>query len=118
NINISQQDEIDALGRAVATAKEKGVTHAEISVNAAWGSNWLGEFSEDERMRLLQLQYDAWTEAGVPVTRIHVGDPMSWNTPSAVRSMMRRLVATWPEVKDYHLHLHDARGMAMLSAYV
>ncbi|QEE60399.1 citramalate synthase [Salinibacterium sp. dk2585] len=118
NINISQQDEIDALGRAVATAKEKGVTHAEISINAAWGSNWLGEFDEEERMRLLQLQHDAWTSAGVPVTRIHVGDPMSWNTPSAVRSMMRRLVATWPEVHDYHLHLHDARGMAMLSAYV
>ncbi|MGD6980913.1 MULTISPECIES: hypothetical protein [Citricoccus] len=118
NTNRSQQDEIDALERSVAAAQEAGITHAEISINAAWGSNWLGEFTEDERMRLLQLQYDAWTAAGIPVTRIHVGDPMSWNTPAAMRPMMRRLVDTWPEVRDYHLHLHDARGMAMLSAYV
>jgi hydroxymethylglutaryl-CoA lyase len=118
NINRSQQSEIDELRDSVAAAKATGITHAEISINAAWGSNWLGEFDEDERMRLLQLQHDAWTEAGVPVTRIHIGDPMSWNTPAAVRSMMRRVVTTWPEVHDFHLHLHDARGMAMLSAYV
>ena len=118
NTNRSQQDEIDGMEAAVASAKEKGITHAEISINAAWGSNWLGEFDEEERMRLLHLQYDAWTAAGIPVTRIQIGDPMSWNTPGAMRSMMRRVVETWPEVADYHLHLHDARGMAMLSAYV
>lgn len=118
NTNRSQRDEIDALERAVAAARDAGITHAEISINAAWGSNWLGEFSEDERMRLLHLQYDAWTAAGIPVTRIQIGDPMSWNTPAAMRSMMRRVVRTWPQVRDYHLHLHDARGMAMLSAYV
>ncbi|QEE60431.1 citramalate synthase [Salinibacterium sp. dk2585] len=117
NTNRSQQDEIDATLAMVAAAKDKGVTHAEISVNAAWGSNWLGEISEDERMRVLQLQHDAWTAAGIPVTRIHIGDPMSWNTPSAMSSMFRRLLDTWPEVKEFHLHLHDARGMAMLSAY-
>lgn len=118
NTNQSQQDEIDALERTVAGARQAGITHAEISINAAWGSNWLGEFGEDERLRLLQLQYDAWTAAGIPVTRIQIGDPMSWCTPAAVRSTMRRVVATWPEVRDHHLHLHDARGMAMLSAYV
>ncbi|MGO4692463.1 citramalate synthase [Glaciibacter sp. 2TAF33] len=117
NINRSQQGEIDSVPRIVDAAKAAGVTRAEISVNAAWGSNWLGEFAEDERIRLLQLQYDAWTAAGIPVTRIHIGDPMSWNTPAAMRSMMRRVLATWPEVHDFHLHLHDARGMAMLSAY-
>lgn len=118
NTNRSQQDELEALQRAVATAKESGITHAEISINAAWGSNWLGEFDEDERLRLLQLQYDAWTSAGIPVRRIQIGDPMSWNTPAAMRSTMRRVLAAFPEVTDYHLHLHDARGMAMLSAYV
>lgn len=119
NINRSQQDEIDAVARTVEAAKAGGVvTHAEISINAAWGSNWLGAFDEDERLRLLTLQHDAWTDAGIPVTRIHIGDPMSWNTPSAMRSTLRRVRASWPDVHDFHLHLHDARGMAMLSAYV
>lgn len=119
NTNRSQQDEIDAVPRAVEAAKASGtVTHAEISVNAAWGSNWLGAFDEEERIRLLRLQHDAWTAAGIPVTRIHVGDPMSWTTPKAMRSMVRRLRAEWPDVHDFHFHLHDARGMALLSAYV
>jgi hydroxymethylglutaryl-CoA lyase len=118
NTNRSQQDEIDALHQAAERAKSSGVTHAEISINAAWGSNWLGEFDEDERLRLLQLQHDAWTAAGIPVTRIQIGDPMSWNTPTAMSSTLRRVLAAFPEVADYHLHLHDARGMAMLSAYV
>lgn len=118
NTNRSQQDEIDAVSSAIASAKSAGATGAEISINAAWGSNWTGGFDEEERMRLLRFQYEAWTAAGIPVTKIHLGDPMSWNTPAAMRSMIRRLVATWPEVHTYHLHLHDARGMAMLSAYV
>lgn len=118
NTNRSQQDEIDALEHVVATAGDKGITHAEISINAAWGSNWLSEFDENERLRMLQLQHDAWTAAGIPVTRIHMGDPMSWNTPAAMRSTLRRVLAAFPEVSDYHLHLHDARGTAMLSAYV
>ncbi len=118
NTNRSQQDEIDSIPGTVARAVEAGVTEAEISINAAWGSNWLGGFDEDERMRLLTLQYDAWTAAGVPVTRLHLGDPMSWNTPAPMRSMIRRIRATWPEIHYFHLHLHDARGMAMLSAYV
>lgn len=117
NINRSQADEIESIPQAIEAARAAGATRAEISINAAWGSNWLGEFDEDERLRLLQLQYDAWSAAGIPVTRIHLGDPMSWNTPAAVRSMFRRILAIWPEVRDFHLHLHDARGMAMLSAY-
>ncbi|MFD2768038.1 hypothetical protein [Micromonospora eburnea] len=117
NINRSQADEIDSIPQAIEAARAAGATRAEISINAAWGSNWLGKFDEDERMRLLQLQYDAWSAAAIPVTQIHLGDPMSWNTPAAVRSMFRRILATWPEVRDFHLHLHDARGMAMLSAY-
>lgn len=119
NINRSQQDEIDAVARTVEAARAGGVvTHAEISVNAAWGSNWLGAFDEEERIRLLRLQHEAWTDAGIPVTRIHLGDPMSWNTPSAMRSTLRRVRDEWPDVHDFHLHLHDARGMALLSAYV
>lgn len=117
NINRGQADEIAALPAVVESARAAGATTAEISVNAAWGSNWLGGFGEDERMRLLQLQYDAWSAAGIPVTRIHLGDPMSWNTPAAVRSMFRRILTTWPGIREFHLHLHDARGTAMLSAY-
>ena len=81
NTARTMQDEIDALHGVVRRAVEAGAKEAQVSVNACWGSNWIGEISEDRRTEVLQLQIDAWAAAGVPVTRIHFGDPMSWNTP-------------------------------------
>lgn len=117
NTARSMQDEIDALDGVIARAVERGAQEAQVSVNACWGSNWTGEIGEDRRMEILQLQIDKWTAAGVPVTRVHLGDPMSWNTPAAMRSQIRRILATWPEIWHFQVHLHNARGMAPLSAY-
>lgn len=117
NTARSVEDERRALPDAVAKAVAAGAREATVAVNAAWGSNWLGPFDEDQRMAALQEQRDLWSAAGVPVTGVYLGDPMSWNTPSAVRSMVRRVVKTWPETTGVHLHLHDARGAALTSAW-
>jgi hydroxymethylglutaryl-CoA lyase len=101
----------------IARAVDAGVTSAIVAVNAAWGSNWLGEFSDEQRMEALQFQRDAWTAAGIPVRGVYLGDPMSWNTPRIVRAHIRRLVETWPDLESLHLHLHNGRGAAPLSAY-
>lgn len=118
NTARSMAEEIAAVPRDVEAAVARGATSATISVNAAWGSNWIGEISEDTRTEYLQLQHDAWSAAGVPVTTVHIGDPMSWNTPAAVRSQIRRILVTWPQITTFHFHLHNARGTAPLSAYV
>jgi len=110
--------EIEMLPAQIEAQVKAGVTEAMVAVNAAWGSNWLGEFSEDQRMETIQLQMDAWAAAGIPTTGILFGDPMSWNTPGAMESQIRRVLAEWPEVTTINLHLHNARGMAPISAYV
>lgn len=117
NTARTMQEEIEALPGVVRRASEAGAEDAQVSVNACWGSNWTGEIDEARRMEVLQLQIDAWAAAGVPVTRIHFGDPMSWNTPSAMRSQIRRVLATWPDIRHFQVHLHNARAMAPLSAY-
>jgi hydroxymethylglutaryl-CoA lyase len=103
----------DTIGRAV----DAGVSTAIVAVNAAWGSNWLGEFSEEQRMEALAFQADAWLAAGIPTTGVYLGDPMSWNTPRVVRAHVRNVIETWPELTSVHLHLHNGRGAAPLSAY-
>jgi hypothetical protein len=50
-------------------AKARGATQAMMCVNAAWGSNWLGTFDEEQRMDAFDRQYRAWAEAGIPVAR-------------------------------------------------
>ena len=109
--------EREALPTVVAEAKAAGVTEAEVCVNAAWGSNWVGPFTQEQRMEALRTQISAWEEAGIPVTQVQLGDPMSWNTPRAVREQITLIKQTWPQIRRFQLHLHDARGTAMLSAY-
>lgn len=117
NTNRTQQDEIDALPQVIAEAVDSGTLEAGIAVNAAWGSNWLGPISEVERTEMLERQWNLWNEAGVKVSKVWIGDPMAWNSPHQVASQIRTIRAKWPEITTFHLHLHNARGSAITSAY-
>ena len=117
NTGRSQADEIAAMPATSSAAVAEGRTDAIVAVNAAWGSNWLGAFSLEQRMRLIELEVDAWAEHGVTPTKLWLGDPMSWCTPRAVEETVAAALAGWPAFTQVHLHLHDGRGLALLSAY-
>ena len=117
NANRSQEQEISGWQRSVQTAKERGVKEAGIGINAAWGSNFVGPFTEEQRMMVLRRQHALWTEAGIKVTAVSLGDPMSWNTPHVVEHQLETIRKEWPEIRNVNLHLHNARGMAPLSLY-
>jgi hydroxymethylglutaryl-CoA lyase len=117
NVNVSQEQEIARWPAVIDKAVAAGATEAMIALNAAWGSNWVGEFSEDQRMDLLGRQYDLWTAAGVAVTSMWIGDPMSWNMPHVVESQLQAVRQAWPSITSIGLHLHNARGMAPVSMY-
>ncbi len=117
NTAKSQADEISMLPTVIEGAVERGVTDAWVAINAAWGSNWVGEFDDDERLEKIGLQMAVWQSFGIRPTKVWIGDPMSWNTPRAVESTLVRVLERFPWVRDIHLHLHNGRGMAPLSAY-
>lgn len=117
NTAKSQADEIAALPEIIARAVDNGITDAVVAINAAWGSNWLGLFTLDQRLEVLDLQFAQWRAAGVEPTTIWIGDPMSWNTPRAVEETLQACLERFPQVTTYHLHLHNARGSALVSAY-
>jgi len=117
NTNRSQADEIASWPGIIERTVAEGHTSAGIAINAAWGSNWLGLFDQDYRMELLQRQHDMWSAAGVRINRVWIGDPMAWNMPDQVASTLRAVQDRWPDIDTFHLHLHDARGTALLSAY-
>lgn len=118
NTAKSQADEIAALPGTIARAVERGVRDAVVSVNAAWGSNWVGQFTLEQRLEVLDLQFAAWAEVGIEPRTIWIGDPMSWNTPRAVEETIAACIERYPSVRTYHLHLHNGRGSALTSAYV
>lgn len=117
NTNRTQREEIASWGNTVTAAVAEGVSAAEIGVAAAWGSNWVGPFSHQDRMEMLQRQYDLWRSANVSVEKVFFADPMGWNLPWQVADDLKEIRRRWPEINEFHLHLHDTRGMAGMSLY-
>jgi hydroxymethylglutaryl-CoA lyase len=117
NTNRRRADEIATWPETVAEAVAADLDGACIGLNAAWGSNWQGEFSLDERVDLLEAQHALWTAAGIEVTKVWLGDPMGWNTPRQVVEQFETIRERWPSITTFHLHLHDTRGLALTSAY-
>ncbi len=117
NYNRSRQQELDGWPRIVARAKERGASGGGIGVHAAWGSNFTGEHTLAETMETLARGHALWDEAEIPVVSVYVGDPMSWNTPHRVEEYLAEIKDRWPDIHQFHVHLHNARGMAVVSSY-
>jgi hydroxymethylglutaryl-CoA lyase len=118
NINRTIAQQMARWPKAIEEAKNKGAKEAGISVSAAWGSNWTGEVSQEDRMKMLAEQHQLWAEAGIPVTKIGISDPMGWNMPDQVERQLEAVKKRWPAIKSFNLHLHNTRGMALTSSYV
>ena len=117
NYNRSQAKEMSSWVKTVVAAKEKGAKEAGIGTNATFGSNFLGDFSVDVTMTFLTKQHELWDAAGIKVTSLSVGDPMGWCHPLKVEEIFGRAKKMWPDITDFRAHLHNSRGMALLSAY-
>jgi hydroxymethylglutaryl-CoA lyase len=117
NTNRSQQDEIDRWPGVVERAVAAGATEAGLGLGAAFGSNFEGEFTHEQRMGRLREQHALWTEAGIPVTRVSLADPMGWVKPWVVEEMLDAILEEWPEIHYFGLHLHNSRGLGLASTY-
>ena len=117
NYNRTQAHELAGMPDVVQAAQEQGLTEAGIGLLSAFGSNWTGEFGDEQHLRLLDRQYQLWTEAGMRVTRVGLADPMSWNMPHRVERLIEAIKSRWPSIDDFSLHLHNGRGMALPSMY-
>ena len=117
NVNRSIEQAMQAWPEAIADARSRGVRQARVAIYSAWGSNFLGPFSQDYRMAMLARQIDLLEHAGLEVVEIGLHDSQSWCLPHEMEQDLQALKRRWPAVKRFHLHMHDARGMALPSLY-
>jgi hydroxymethylglutaryl-CoA lyase len=117
NYNRTRLGELGRLPDVVRAAREQGVSEAGIGLLSAFGSNWLGEFGDEQHLQLLHRQHVAWSAAGIKVTRVSIADPMSWNMPHRVERLLGEIKDRWPDIRDFSLHLHNGRAMALPSVY-
>jgi hydroxymethylglutaryl-CoA lyase len=118
NINRTQAQQIARWPHIIAAAKTQGIKETGIGISASWGSNWTGDVTQEQRMVMLERQYRLWEEAGIAVTRVSLSDPMGWNMPDQVERQLIAIKERWPSIRTFNLHLHNSRGMALLSSYV
>ena len=117
NTNRSQAQEMERWPQVVARAREAGVKEARIGMAAAFGSNWLGEFSLDDHLRVMEQQHRVCDEAGLAVTHVRISDEMSWTMPHRVEELLEAIKKRWPKITNFNLHFHNGRGMALVSIY-
>lgn len=117
NTNRTLDENVASWPATVAAAGARGVAEAGIGLSAAWGSNWRGRFDLVRRMDNLEAQHALWDEAGIRVTRVKFADPMGWCSPAAVEEQVAAIHERWPAISFFHFHLHDQRGLAMVSFY-
>ena len=117
NVNRTQAQQVAGWPKQIEKAKAAGIPEGGIHLTAAFGSNWTGPFSLSQRMDALERMHHAWEEAGIAVARVGLSDAMSWATPYEMEQQIAAIRKRWPHIKDFSLHLHNGRGMALASFY-
>ena len=117
NYNRTQAEQIAGIDGTVERAKEAGAEFGGIAIGNPFGSNFEGKFSMAQRMELLTLMFDKWHAGGLPVKRVSFLEAMGWNMPLEVRQTIETIREKWPEVTDFHMHLHNTRGVTIASYY-
>ena len=117
NVNRSVQQMMDAWPAAILEARQKGITQARIGIGSAWGSNFMGKFSQDFRLFFLERQIELLGAAGIEVIEIGLHDSQSFCLPHEMEADLQEIKRRWPAVRQFHFHMHNARGMALPSLY-
>ena len=117
NMNRSIEQAMQGWPESIAEATGRGVTKARVGIASAWGSNFLGTFSQAYRLDSIQRQFDILEAAGLEVVEIGLHDSQSFCLPHLMEADLRETMRRWPRVQHFHLHMHDARGMALPCIY-
>lgn len=113
NVNRSIGQITAAWPTMVAEARTRGVTKGRVGIASAWGSSFMGKFPQSYRLSVLEQQVELLRGAGIEVMEIGLHDSQSWCLPHEVEDDLLAIKRRWPAVRQFHLHIHDARGMAL-----
>jgi hydroxymethylglutaryl-CoA lyase len=117
NTNRTQAQQIASWPKQVEKAKALGAKSGGMSISNAFGSNWIGLVPTSTLMSMYSRMYSLWDAAGIPVTKVGMSDANSWCMPHQVEAAIVEIKKRWPTIKDFNLHLHNGRGVALASIY-
>ena len=117
NYNRTKGEQMAGVAGAVDNARKAGAEHGSVALGNPFGSNFEGPFSLDQRMELLDFMVAQWHNGGLKVKRVSFLDAMGWNMPHTTAEFIRAIRDKYPEIEDFHMHLHNTRGATIASYY-
>ncbi len=117
NVNRSIEQAMQTWPEQILEAQSRGIDKARVAIYSAWGSNFAGKFSQAYRLSMIERQIDLLQAAGLQVIEIGLHDSQSWCLPHEMEQDLLEIKRRWPAVTHFHLHMHDARAMALPSIY-
>lgn len=117
NTNRTQAQQMATWPKQIEKAVALGAKVGGMNISNAFGSNWTGEVPTERLLGMFDRMFQQWAEAGIPVARIGFSDATGWNLPHQVERTLEAVKQRWPSIKDFNLHLHNARGAALASVY-
>ncbi|HIG59394.1 MAG TPA: citramalate synthase [Gammaproteobacteria bacterium] len=117
NYNRSQAQQLASMDGTISAARQAGAEFGSVALGNPFGSNFEGAFSLKQRLDMLKIMLDKWHNAGFEVKRCSFVEAMGWNMPHQVRETILAIRETWPEITDFHCHMHNVRGSTITSYY-
>jgi len=117
NYNRSQAQQLASMDGVISGARQAGAEFGSVALGNPFGSNFEGAFSLKQRLDMLKIMLDKWHNAGFKVKRCSFVEAMGWNMPHQVRETILAIRETWPEITDFHCHMHNVRGSTITSYY-
>ena len=115
NYNRTQAEQIAAIEPNVKRAQEANAEYASIALGHPFGSNFEGPYTLGQVMEMMTLIVNKWHEGGIKIDRVAFLDSMGWNMPHEVRATIVAITEKWPEITNFHMHLHNTRGATIAS---
>ncbi|MGY9075067.1 MAG: citramalate synthase [Acidimicrobiales bacterium] len=117
NYNRSQAQQIAAMDPTIERARAADAESGTIVLGSPWGCNFEGPFTLAQQLEMIGLMVDKWHDGGFVVKKLSFSDAMGWNAPHTVRETIVAIRNTWPEIENFHMHLHNTRGSTIASYY-
>jgi len=117
NYNRTQKQQIAAMDGVVERARAVDAESGTVVIGSPWGCNFEGPFTLERQLEMIGLMVDKWHDGGFEVRKLSFSDAMGWNAPHTVRESILAIRDTWPEIENFHMHLHNSRGSTIASYF-
>jgi hydroxymethylglutaryl-CoA lyase len=116
NLHRSFDDHLATMTKQVSSMQVNNIPVRAAGVMAAFGCNYSGDIPAQAVVDAAAALMRVAEECGERIQQLTLADSMGWCTPPRTEALVGAVRNRWPDLQLV-LHLHDTRGMGLVSAH-